>query len=80
MRAISTAVLVFALSASSVLAEPAQNSPLPAGKPAGVKPAQMLDSNKLLIIAGVGAVGAGFGILISSQGSTNAAISTGTSP
>jgi hypothetical protein len=82
MRAISTALLVLALSAGSVFAESTQNSPLPAGKPAGVKPAQMLDSNKLLIIAGVGAVGAGFGILVSTQGGTNAAVSTstGTSP
>ncbi len=80
MRAISTALLVLALSTSSVLADAGQPSPLPAGKPAGVKPAQMLESNKLLIIAGVGAVGAGFGVLIANQGNTNPAVSTSTTP
>ena len=43
-------------------------APLPEGKPAGVKKAQMEGSNALLIVTGLGLAGLGIGLASSSNG------------
>ena len=43
-------------------------APLPAGKPAGVKKAQMEAPNALLIVTGLGLAGLGIGLSASSNG------------
>jgi hypothetical protein len=85
MRIFGAAILATSLLATNAFAAsltPA--APLPAGKPAGVKKAQM-DNNALLIIGGIGLAGLGIGLAASSNGGgpttiTTAPISTGTSP
>ena len=61
MRIFGAAVL-----AASLLVTNAFAATLPAGKPAGVKKAQM-EGNTLLIIAGVGLAGLGIGLAASSN-------------
>ena len=56
-------------------------APLDAGKPAGVKKAQMESPNAILIVTGLGVAGLGIGLAASSNGggpitSTTAAITT----
>jgi hypothetical protein len=77
MRGFSIALLALTLSASGVLAASGHDQFLPAGKPAGVKAAQMLDSNKLLIIGGIGVLAGGIAA-ISAQGQVQTAPSTTT--
>ena len=78
MRIFGAAVL-----AASLLVTNAFAATLPAGKPAGVKKAQMQDHNAILIIGGIGLAGLGIGLAASSNGggptaSTTAPVSTGT--
>jgi hypothetical protein len=74
MRIFGAAVL-----AASLLVTNAFAATLPAGKPAGVKKAQM-EGNTLLIIAGVGLAGLGIGLAASSNsnGQVTTTTSTGT--
>ena len=77
MRIFGAAIL-----AASLLVTNAFAATLPAGKPAGVKKAQM-EGNALLIIGGIGLAGLGIGLAASSNGggptaSTTATIGTGT--
>jgi hypothetical protein len=71
MRIFGAAVL-----AASLLVTNAFAATLPAGKPAGVKKAQM-EGNTLLIIAGVGLAGLGIGLAASSN--SNGAVTPTTS-
>jgi hypothetical protein len=78
MRTFSAAILAATLVMTNAFA-----APLPAGKPAGVKKAQMDSPNALLIITGIGLAGLGIGLAASSNGggpltSTNTV--TGTQP
>lgn len=68
MRAFGTIALVMAFSASNAMA--ASVSPLPPGKPAGVRQAQDT-GNTLLILAGLGIVGAAIALAASSGGNNN---------
>lgn len=61
MRIFGAAILAASLLVTNVFAA----TTLPAGKPAGVKKAQMEDTNTLLIIAGVGLAGLGIGLAAS---------------
>ena len=73
MRIFGAAVL-----AASLLVTNAFAATLPAGKPAGVKKAQM-EGNTLLIIAGVGLAGLGIGLAASSSGNGGRRPTTSTS-
>lgn len=64
MRIFGAAILAASLLVTNAFAE----TTLPAGKPAGVKKAQMEDSNAILIIGGVGLAGLGIGLAASSNG------------
>lgn len=72
MRSMIAPVLAIALTASGAFA--ADNAPLPAGKPAGVKNADM-EGHGVLILVGVGLIAAGIAIAISS-GSGNGVTTT----
>ena len=63
MRTFSAALVAASLVMTSAFA-----APLTAGKPAGVKKAQMESSNALLIITGLGLAGLGIGLAASSNG------------
>jgi hypothetical protein len=63
MRTFSAAVL-----AASLLMTNAFAATLPAGKPAGVKKAQMESPSALLIVTGLGLAGLGIGLAASSNG------------
>jgi hypothetical protein len=63
MRTFSAAILAVTLLATNAFA-----APLTAGKPAGVKKAQMENSNAILIVAGIGIVALGIGLAASSNG------------
>ena len=63
MRTFGAAVLAASLLATNAFAA----TTLPAGKPAGVKKAQM-ERNTLLIVAGVGLAGLGIGLAASTGG------------
>ena len=81
MRILGAAVLAASLVVTNAFAA----TTLPAGKPAGVKKAQMDNRNTLLIISGVGLAGLGIGLAASSNGGgpttvTTATVSTTTSP
>ena len=81
MRILGAAILA----ASFVVTNAFAATTLPAGKPAGVKKAQMEGNNALLIIGGVGLAGLGIGLAASSNGGgpttvTTATVSTTTSP
>ena len=78
MRTFSAAILAASLLVTNAFAA----TTLPAGKPAGVKKAQM-EGNALLIVAGVGLAGLGIGLAASSSGggqvvTTTATVGTGT--
>ena len=78
MRIFGAAILAASLLVTSAYAA----TTLPAGKPAGVKKAQM-EGNALLIVAGVGLAGLGIGLAASSNGggqvvTTTATVGTGT--
>jgi hypothetical protein len=86
MRILGAAILAASFLVTNAFAA----TTLPAGKPAGVKKAQMDDRNTLLIISGVGLAGLGIGLAASSNGggptsfvtttSTTTTTTTGTSP
>jgi hypothetical protein len=63
MRIFGAAILAASLLVTNAFAA----TTLPAGKPAGVKKAQM-QGNALLIVAGVGLAGLGIGLAASSNG------------
>jgi hypothetical protein len=79
MHALSVASLALCLSVTGVFAASAQ-SPLPAGKPAGISQAQMVSTSSLIIVGGVAAFAGAFANIADSQGNTNAPVSTSTSP
>jgi hypothetical protein len=55
-------------------------TPLPAGKPAGVKKAQLLDDkNAMFVVAGAALVGIGIGLAVSSDDNNAPPASTTTS-
>ena len=85
MRILGAAILAASFLVTNAFAA----TTLPAGKPAGVKKAQMENNNTLLIIGGVGLAGLGIGLAASSNGGgpttfttspTTTSTSTGTSP
>ena len=72
MRIFGAAVLAASLLVTNAFGA----TTLPAGKPAGVKKAQMEDTNTLLIIAGVGLAGLGIGLAASAGNSGGPTTST----
>jgi len=64
MRIFSAAILAASLLVTNAFAA----ETLTAGKPAGVKKAQMEDRNTLMIISGVGLAGLGIGLAASQNG------------
>ncbi len=81
MRIFGAAILTASLLVTNAFA-----APLTAGKPAGVKKAQMEGSNALLIIGGIGLAGLGIGLAASTGNGggpttvTTATIGTGSTP
>jgi hypothetical protein len=76
MRIFGAAIL-----AASLLVTNAFAAPLTAGKPAGVKKAQMEGNNALLIVGGIGLAGLGIGLAASTNGggpTTITTVATGT--
>ncbi len=78
MRIFGAAILAASLLVTNAFA----GTTLPAGKPAGVKKAQM-EGNALLIVAGIGLAGLGIGLAASTSGGgpttvTSATVGTGT--
>jgi len=71
MRIFSAAILAASLLVTNAFAA----TTLPAGKPAGVKKAQM-EGNTWLIIAGVGLAGIGIGLAASSNSSGSVVTTT----
>ena len=81
MRIFGAAILATSLLVTNAFAA----ETLTAGKPAGVKKAQMEGNNALLIIGGIGLAGVGIGLAASQNGGgpttvTTATVSTTTSP
>jgi hypothetical protein len=83
MRIFGAAILATSLLVTNAFAA----TTLPAGKPAGVKKAQMDDRNTLLIIGGLGLAGLGIGLAASQNGggpttstSVTTTTATGTNP
>jgi len=81
MRIFGAAILATSLLVTNAFAA----ETLTAGKPAGVKKAQMEGNNALLIIGGIGLAGLGIGLAASQNGGgptsiTTATISTATAP
>ncbi len=72
---IAIAGLLAATAATSAFADAPANSPLAAGKPAGVKQAQ-LAGNGLLLAIGIGAVVAAAVVVATTNGGHNVANST----
>ena len=72
MRIFGAAILATSLLVPNAFAA----TTLPAGKPAGVKKAQMEDRNTLLIISGVGLAGLGIGLAASQNGGGPSAFTT----
>jgi hypothetical protein len=64
MRTFSAAILAATLVMTNAFAA----TTLPAGKPAGVKKAQMESPSALLIVTGIGLAGLGIGLAASSNG------------
>jgi uncharacterized membrane protein YedE/YeeE len=64
MRIFGAAILASSLMVTSAFAE----TTLTAGKPAGVKKAQDMNNNALLIIGGIGLAGLGIGLAASQNG------------
>lgn len=77
MRALipTTLSLLLAVSGAAIGAEP--TAPLPAGKPAGVKDAQ-LATNTLVLIGGVAVVAAGIALVASDGDDSPPPVSTAT--
>jgi hypothetical protein len=73
MRIFGAAIL-----AASLLVTNAFAATLPAGKPAGVKKAQMEGNNTLLIIGGIGLAGLGIGLAASANGGGPTTSTSGT--
>ena len=73
MRTFGAAVLAASLLVTNAFAA----TTLPAGKPAGVKKAQM-ERNTLLIVAGVGLAGLGIGLAASTGGGGQVVTTTAT--
>ena len=73
MRIFGAAVLATSLLVTNAFAE----TPLPAGKPAGVKKAQIAN-NTLMLIGGLGFVGLGIGLAASGSGGGPTAFATTT--
>ena len=71
MRIFGAAIL-----AATLLVTNAFAATLPAGKPAGVKKAQMENSNALLIVTGIGLAGLGIGLAASGNGGGPTAFTT----
>jgi len=85
MRIFGAAILATSLLVTNAFAA----TTLPAGKPAGVKKAQMEDRNTILIVSGIGLAGLGIGLAASQNGggpttsttpATTSTSSTGTTP
>ena len=74
MRIFGAAILAASLLVTNAFAE----TTLTAGKPAGVKKAQMENSNTLLIIGGIGLAGVGIGLAASSNGGGPTTVTTAT--
>ena len=73
MRIFGAAILATSLLVTNAFAA----TTLPAGKPAGVKKAQMdMNNNALLIIGGIGLAGLGIGLAASQNGGGPTAITT----
>lgn len=72
MRTFSAAIL-----AATLVMTNAYAAPLSAGKPAGVKQAQMEAPNALLIVTGLGLAGLGIGLATSSNGGGPTTSTTG---
>jgi hypothetical protein len=78
MRSILAPVLAVVLTASSAFA--ADDGPLPAGKPAGVKQAELAGSG-LIYLVGVAVIAAGIAIAVSNNnGNQPSTSTTGTAP
>jgi len=83
MRIFGAAILATSLLVTNAFAA----ETLTAGKPAGVKKAQMEDRNTLMIISGIGLAGLGIGLAASQNGggpttstSATTTTTTGTNP
>lgn len=79
MRTLGAALVATSLLVTNAFAA----TTLPAGKPAGVQKAQMMEGNALLIIAGIGLAALGIGLAASSSGGGPTSVSntvTGTAP
>ena len=74
MRILGAAILAASFLVTNAFAA----TTLPAGKPAGVKKAQMEGNNALLIIGGVGLAGLGIGLAASSNGGGPTTVTTAT--
>jgi hypothetical protein len=74
MRIFGAAILAASLLVTNAFAA----DTLTAGKPAGVKKAQMEGNNMLLIIGGIGLAGLGIGLAASSNGGGPTSSSTAT--
>lgn len=78
MRTIGAALLASSLIASSAFAATDAGAPLTPGKPAGVKQAQSLDNNTLLLILGLGVVAGGIALVASGNGNNTVTTTTTT--
>jgi hypothetical protein len=67
MRTIGAAILASSLIVSSAFAASTAVTLAP-GKPAGVKQAQMMDNNTLLLVLGLGVVAGGIALVASGNG------------
>ena len=80
MRTFSAAIMAATLMMTNAFAA----TTLPAGKPAGVKKAQMESPSALLIVTGLGLAGLGIGLAASSNGGGPTAVTnsvpSGTQP
>ena len=74
MRIFGAAILAASLLATNAFAA----ATLSAGKPAGVKKAQMEGNNAILIIGGIGLAGLGIGLAASSNGGGPTTVTTAT--
>ena len=74
MRIFGAAIMAASLLATNAIAA----TTLTAGKPAGVKKAQMEGNNALLIIGGVGLAGLGIGLAASQNGGGPTTVTTAT--
>ncbi|HEX4636223.1 MAG TPA: hypothetical protein VH189_08580 [Rhizomicrobium sp.] len=74
MRILGAAIVVVSLVVTNAFAA----TTLPAGKPAGVKKAQDMDRNAILIIGGIGLAGLGIGLAASQNGGGPTTVTTAT--